>query len=947
MTTQSHSIRKGLRTLVFALALMLTGATTALAQTIGASLQDAKAGASPLDKLEVIVTFDGDGPLGAGQIASLQSTGVSGYYFQSLPIAGVLATPAQIDQLANLSGVRSLWLNEQLEWENDGSTAITGVDRLRSDPNLRNAMGLPFSGKGIGVLINDSGVDGTHPDLKNNVVQNVAAQTNLRAFVTGSLVPYTYVEDVPNTDHGGGHGTHVAGIVASTGAASGGKFEGVAPGADIIGYASGAVIFILDTIGGFDYALTHQFEYNIRIISNSFGSSSDSGTDFDPNHPTNVASKALADRGIMVVFSAGNSGPGFASITGNYKKAPWVTLVGAGDKDGNLADFSSRGRIDRGGSYVDPADGQTYTWVDRPTVVGPGVDVISANASTGSMHDGMHDEFAPYYTVASGTSMSCPHVSGILALMLEADPTLGWQEVKEILERTATNMPQKADWEAGAGYVNAYAAVQETLARKAGGTAGFGETVNIFRDFNASASVSAAGSEPFEVFFSPVGDTDTTFFDVEEGIGIVAANANVGDNTIAIVLVDPNGNRYGSAISLPVIGQTIGVSAPGVPGRWGLTVRGIGSISGNAVDPLGITNGYAAPGTVSGTISFLETSYQGLDDISGHAAEEIIRFAVARYLVDGDVSSAFRPDEALNRGELADYLVMGTGVRQWQPVSGSSGLTGVTTQYAPFAQAVTARGAALRDRDGFLNGVMLAENGDFNWSGAVDRADLAYSLVQGLALQEAAEAIGDGPVSVGYMGTDIQLSDWQDIPAGFRGYVQLALDLGIMQAHFSLTQGPYDLQPTVHAAFRPADPVTRAAYAWHVTRFADSYLGGFTIPTDSEMAFKTVTTRGLAPNGEVEPLRTEAPSGSYTLSQNYPNPFNPSTQINFTLPETGAVRLAVYDLTGRLVQVLIDSSLQAGEHTARFDATRLASGRYLYRLETPNSTITKSMLLIK
>lgn len=930
---------RGLASLILFLLLLLV--PTAGAQTMGPTLQKALKSSTALDRLQVIVTFHGEGALTPAQIASLATVGVSGMYFESLPIAGVIATPAQINRLASLPGVRSIWLNEQLQWENDRSTAITGVDRLRADASLRTSMGLPYSGRGIGVLVNDSGVDGLHPDLKDNVVQNVAGQTNLNSI--SGLLPVTYLEDVPNTDHGGGHGTHVSGIIAGTGAASGGKFEGVAPGADIVGYGSGAVIFILDTIGGFDYALTHQFEYNIRVVSNSFGSTSDSGTDFQPDDPTNVATKALADRGIMVVFSAGNAGPGFASITGNYKKAPWVTLVAAGDAQGNLASFSSRGRIGKGGTVM--IDGEAFSWVDRPTVTAPGVDVVSANASTGSMHDGMHDEYQPYYTVASGTSMACPHVSGIIALMLEADPSLNWRDVKAILEATATNIPSRADWEAGAGYVNAYTAVQETLRRNLP----FGTTVNAFRTFNSAASLSAAGEIPFSVFFSPVGEREEQRFTVPEGIGIVAASANVGQNTVAIVLYDPNGNRYGSSISLPIIGQQIGVTAPGVPGEWRISVSGIGSVSGNRLDPLGLTNGYAAPGTVSGTIQLLKTTYSGLDDVAGHPAEEIIKYAVSNYLVDGDRERRFRPNENLNRGDMADYLVMGTGVRQWLPFDGSQAFGDVSSSLAPFAAAVTARGAALKDTDQKFNGVMLASGGQFNPKSKVSRTDMAYAFIQSLGLQKAAESL-DGPVRVAYLGQEIVLSDSDAIPAALRGHVQLALDLQIMQAFFELVQGPYDLQPTVRAYFQPDQKVTRAEYAWFMSRFADSYLNGFILPDagngESAPALKMVAMSGLAaqtPEGQLQ----KRPAGEMSLEQNYPNPFNPTTQISFTLPEAGSVRLAVYDLTGRLVQLVMDSSLPAGVHSARFDGSNLASGRYLYRLETPTKSITKSMLLLK
>ena len=78
------------------------------------------------------------------------------------------------------------------------------------------------------------------------------------------MLPITYIEGVINTDLGSGHGTHVAGIVGATGERSNGKYEGVAPGASLIGYGSGAAIFVLDSVGGFDYAITHQIEHRIR-----------------------------------------------------------------------------------------------------------------------------------------------------------------------------------------------------------------------------------------------------------------------------------------------------------------------------------------------------------------------------------------------------------------------------------------------------------------------------------------------------------------------------------------------------------------------------------------------------------------------------------------------------------------------------------------------------------
>nr|MBN2278069.1 T9SS type A sorting domain-containing protein [candidate division Zixibacteria bacterium] len=85
----------------------------------------------------------------------------------------------------------------------------------------------------------------------------------------------------------------------------------------------------------------------------------------------------------------------------------------------------------------------------------------------------------------------------------------------------------------------------------------------------------------------------------------------------------------------------------------------------------------------------------------------------------------------------------------------------------------------------------------------------------------------------------------------------------------------------------------------------------------------------------------------YTLSQNHPNPFNPVTEIEFSLPKSGDVSLAVYDILGRKVETLVDDYLEAGNHTAVWDASRQASGIYFYRLIAGEFKETRKMTLIK
>jgi len=86
---------------------------------------------------------------------------------------------------------------------------------------------------------------------------------------------------------------------------------------------------------------------------------------------------------------------------------------------------------------------------------------------------------------------------------------------------------------------------------------------------------------------------------------------------------------------------------------------------------------------------------------------------------------------------------------------------------------------------------------------------------------------------------------------------------------------------------------------------------------------------------------------TYTLFQNYPNPFNPTTDIKFSIPKSGVVKIVVFDILGREVRTLVNEFRQTGEYNISFDASNLASGVYFYRLEANDFTQTKKMLLIK
>jgi Secretion system C-terminal sorting domain/Sortilin, neurotensin receptor 3, len=86
---------------------------------------------------------------------------------------------------------------------------------------------------------------------------------------------------------------------------------------------------------------------------------------------------------------------------------------------------------------------------------------------------------------------------------------------------------------------------------------------------------------------------------------------------------------------------------------------------------------------------------------------------------------------------------------------------------------------------------------------------------------------------------------------------------------------------------------------------------------------------------------------SYSLEQNYPNPFNPVTNIKYSIVNSGFVKLAVYDMLGRELKSIVNENQRPGTYTAQFDASKLTSGVYFYRLETPDFVETRKMILVK
>src|SRR5215467_437410 len=289
----------------------------------------------------------------------------------NLPMILATTTVANLGSIEGYSGVASVWANAQFSYLGQVSTTTHSYGEVPTQHSwwdsimhVQDAWALGYQGQGVTVALVDSGIDASNPSLGYNfaavglsqspyrVVQNVKVADVGEIASNQPLGPdQVYVENVIDTDTSSGHGTSTAGMVANTGDASNGIYKGVAPKANIVGLGTGDGDFVFYAIAAFNYILANQAKYNIRAVSNSWGTDFHCSLlyqppfDIMPNPPACrdgspiwVATKALHDAGVAVFFAAGNDGPGNPTIN-PYAEPSWVIGVGAGTESHGLADF--------------------------------------------------------------------------------------------------------------------------------------------------------------------------------------------------------------------------------------------------------------------------------------------------------------------------------------------------------------------------------------------------------------------------------------------------------------------------------------------------------------------------------------------------------------------------------------------------------------------------------
>lgn len=835
---------------------------------------------------------------------------------------------------------------------------------------------LGHTGEGVLVGHIDTGVDLAHPDLRSRLWTNGAEVLGNGLDDDGN----GFVDDVRGWDFGdgdadpsddsasAGHGTHTAGTVVGDGHA--GVQTGVAPGAWLLPVK----IFTTagtSSLGRIWAAQQYCIERGCRIITMSLGVKGDVPAPYVRNDRFNA--EAIRAAGVVLVNSAGNDHHAFdppieLGMTARIP-APWsvldvprsslggvITVGATGQRAETIYEQSSRGPA--AWDQIDP-------WHDWPYLPGPGLikpDVVAPGEGIRSTQP------APLMYSGetwSGTSMACPLVAGVAALMLEKNPTLSPAGIDSLLELTALDLgaPGK-DTTFGAGLVDAYAAVAAVpsdllpnLASAAfepdpagGGVLDPGEVAAAVFALDNAGLVDATGVTGrlavAENPFVSVGDNTAAFADIAAG----AAGRNTLDPfTLAVSPHAPHGHEFTMTLTV--------ITAEGFERVFDLT----GQVGLPEYRTHDIGDVYCTV-TARGSLGYLH------DDQEQGWGMGLAGGASALFL--SSLWAGGGPDYVCNN----DLTASGADPAEWVPRVDPTGNVKVLAQTAgqqAFHTVFTDGGhdqprditVSLTSRswaDPELSRVIKL---DYLITNAGDRYFAAYHA--GLFVDwDVVDALGN----VG--GTDPGTrAAWVGMPGGpvygvaavgdapvsnvtVIDNVEYVYPVSHVTNHhkYQFLRGtittpeidePSDLSTLVAVGPLDLDPGAQVRVTLLVAR------GG----TVGEF-LANVRAAGAASGAVTAAPAARAPHARLALAQNSPNPFNPRTEIAFSLPARGLVTLTVFDLAGRRVRMLVRDELESGRHRVRWDGrddggAPVSSGTYLYRLTTPEGSLARKMLLVQ
>ncbi|MET7966295.1 S8 family serine peptidase [Micromonospora sp. NPDC005305] len=390
--------------------------------------------------------------------------------WNKIGVAVARGTAEQIAAVRSHAGVTYVEGDQPLQPYLSTSNVATRGEQTRAE--LRDGQGRPVDGRGVSAAIIDTGVDGTHPFFRN-ADGTSAVKLNLKN-ICGPLTDLGLPLPLPNdscfldltaandtdTLSAGGHGTHVAGIVAGrdTTLTDGTRLHGAAPGATVISLSVGAGLSIFGADSALNWVLEHHLNPcagcpPIKVSNNSYGPSG--GGAFDPNSAATKLQRALAAEGVVTVWAAGNDGPdNNATNPPGQDPTPGILMVasyddhGTGTRDGAVSTFSSRGAAGHPETYPDvSAPGSNITSSCRPYLL---------ICSTGlDPHNGPGLLDLGTFNTISGTSMATPHVVGIVTQLFQVAPNATPAQIEHALKATAYKFTDGAAYQTVGPYTTA------------------------------------------------------------------------------------------------------------------------------------------------------------------------------------------------------------------------------------------------------------------------------------------------------------------------------------------------------------------------------------------------------------------------------------------------------------------------------------------------------------
>ncbi len=851
----------------------------------------------------------------------------------------VRATKAGIQALAQLPEVG--YIEEEPEFHLVHEVADASATPASPTPgwniskvNADDVWNLGYTGEGVIIGQLDTGVDATHPAFH------------------GRFAGYWFdaCNGQPNPYDDNGHGTH------TMGSAIGG--DGPGPDPDDIGVAPGAQftaakIFAgngnaCDIMAAFQWyaSLVADSGVPVRVINNSWGSPAQ----------TSLAywSAVLTWRSldIIPVFAVGNDGPGAgtAGTPGNY---PTVIGVGATDASDNIASFSSRGPAPNQSPWNDPQYWPRPDWnLIKPDVAAPGVNIRSSIPGGG--YQGGYGW--------SGTSMATPHVTGVVALMLQKNPTLTFDEVYNILTNTAYQPSQGGSYpnnNYGWGRVDALAAIEMvpglnqpslqlvSVEVVSGGDSQIdpGETPEVTVYLTNLSDVVAQGAEGV----LRTSSTYVTLNDSTAAFGDIAHGDTVGNSTPFTFAVDAN---TPSGTNLDFV---LHVTASTDSGTYETDLDFTLQVGLPRADYLDVHAGNA---TLTVT-DIAAVGFMSSDQMQGHGFV---------YPADGD-NTLFYGTFAVGTSPtyVADaWYQHGSDDRDFEPTTDPPG----QLYYYPTPPWGSAEGT---------------------WGKYVDSG---HPTPQGIQVEQIAVGYDDPayddfvivvhniytPVDGVYAGyfMDFDIADFSQNTAGVSEGANLAYMVGggtyvgvalldpETPANVSVIHNPTYVYPDTGMLDENKWQFLNGSLSFSSGNTPDDWSvmvsgGPFNAGTHT-LAVAVVGGNSLlnviqnAQNAKalydsvvvsVEEGRDPALPSLFGLQRVAPNPVKTELQVVFTLPAQAPVQMHLYDAAGRQVATLFHQTLQAGRHSLRLPVQHLAPGVYFLRLTTPFGVRTRTITKVQ